>query len=535
MSYKLLTTSLFCMFLVTGAMASKIFIPMDANGQANHLKAYGIAFAAMQQGITVDWLLNYKGGSYGMEDSKDMEQLCKLRGVSFKKMSNKEYAKVVKLVNSPAFDGQVVKLEKAPKIAVYTPLNKEPWDDAVTLALTYAGIPFDKLYADEVLAGDLDKYDWLHLHHEDFTGQYGKFWALYANSSWYMNDKAGMESCAARHGYKKVSQLQLAVVKKIRDFVASGGNMFAMCSATETFDIALAADGIDICNEQFDGDPMDPDAQKKLDFGNCFAFKDFKVTANPYAYTHSNIDNTDFRRVPMNLDNFKIVSPPGKLDAVPVMLCQNHTQTINGFMGQTTAFRKDVIKPNVMILGDRIQTTVNTTISGHQVVNNYYMQDYEARYIHGEFGQGSWTFLGGHDPEAYEHHLGDPVTDLNKYPNSPGYRLILNNVLFPSVKKTNVPTVVLNQAAKKDEATAAINNIPLPGAIKIYPNPTNDELVISISTGNIEQVSILNIAGQEVIHQSFHAGQVNVAMRDLASGMYMVKVNGEYAGKVVKE
>ncbi len=247
MNFRLFTLAIICMFLNTGAWASELFIPMDAKSQANHLKAYGIAYAAMQQGIKVDWLLNYKGGSFAMENDKGIEELCKQRGVSFEKVNNKQYAAIVKTVTSASFNGQVVKLEKAPKIAVYTPTNKEPWDDAVTLALTYAGIPFDKIYADEVLAGALGKYDWLHLHHEDFTGQYGKFYAQFHTVEWYKKDQATMEALAAKNGFKKVSQMQLAVVKKIKDFVTEGGNMFAMCSATQTFDIALAADGADIC------------------------------------------------------------------------------------------------------------------------------------------------------------------------------------------------------------------------------------------------------------------------------------------------
>ena len=537
MKYKLLTVCVICAFLTTRAFAAELFIPMDAQGQANHLKAYGIAFAAMQKGIKVDWLLNYKGGSFGMEDNDEMELLCMRRGVSFTKMTAKKYAQIVKEVNSPSFNGQLVKLEKAPKIAVYTPLNKEPWDDAVTMALTYAEIPFDKLYANEVLAGDLDKYDWLHLHHEDFTGQYGKFWAQFRDAEWYKNDQKTMEAIAAKNGYKKVAQMQLAVVKKIRDFVASGGNMFAMCSATETFDIALAADGADICDVPFDGDAMDPDAQKKLDFTKCFAFKDFTIYYNPYEYAWSNIDNTAFRHVPENLDNFTIVSPPGKLDVVPVMLCQNHTNTIKGFMGRTTAFRKDIIKPNVMVLADRLQESDDKIPEGVTgLISNFYTQNYEARYIHGEYEKGSWTFLGGHDPEAYEHHVGDPPTDLSKYPNSPGYRLILNNVLFPAVKKANVPTVVMN--SKEDKPTVppgAVNNVARDKGIKIYPNPANDELVISLSSDKIVQVTITNISGQEAFSHSYNDTQVSVNMNNLAPGMYLIKVNGEYAGKVVKQ
>ncbi len=534
MKYRLLTASLICLLLNSRAFAAELFIPMDKTGQTNHLKAYGIAFAAMQKGIKVDWLLNYKGGSFGMKDSDELELLCMKRGVSFVKLSDKKYAQIVKEVSGKSFDGQIVKLEKAPKIAVYTPLNKEPWDDAVTLALTYAEIPFDKLYADEVLKGDLDKYDWLHLHHEDFTGQYGKFWAQFHNAAWYQLDQKTMEEMAARNGYKKVSDMQLAVVKKIRDFVATGGNMFAMCSATETFDIALAADGVDICDVPFDGDATDPNAQQKLDFAKTFAFKDFKISANAYEYSHSNIDNSNYRQVlPQAQDNFTLVTPSGKLDAVSLMLCQNHSQNIKGFMGQTTAFRKEVIKPNVMVLGNRLQAPTDKIPEGVTGLrSNFYTQDYEARYIHGEFGKGSWTFLGGHDPEAYQHRVGDATTDLSKYPNSPGYRLILNNVLFPAVKKTEVPTVVMNKTTAPMES----ENIPVKNnGVKIYPNPANDELVISLATEKIGQVTISNISGQEVFNHTYNTQQVSVDMNSLTPGMYLIKVNGEYAGKVVKQ
>lgn len=542
MKFRLFTICAICMFLASGAWASKIFIPMDATGQTNHLKAYGVAYAAMLRGIKVQWLLNYKGGSFGMDNDKDIEQICRQRGVSYTKMSNKQYAAILKKITNPAFNGQVVLLEKAPKIAVYTPPDKKPWDDAVTLALTYAEIPFDKLYAGEVLAGNLDKYDWLHLHHEDFTGQYGKFWGQFRNAPWYQQDVKTMEELAAKNGFKKVSQMQLAVVKKIRDFVAGGGNMFAMCSATQTFDIALAAEGTDICDVPFDGDAADTDAQSKLDYTNCLAFKDFKVSLNPYQYAHSNIDNTNYRQIayanyevkkvdlksnsPINRepipqlqkdnDFFTLLIPPAKFDQVPAMLCQNHTKAIKGFMGQTTAFRKEILKPGVQVMGDFIPAN-------------------EARYIHGESGKGSWTFLGGHDPEDYQHLVNNPPTDLSLYPNSPGYRLILNNVLFPAVKKTVVPTVVIKAAEHKDAATTSTQHVLAEKDIRIYPNPANNELVISFATGKIEQVTILNLNGQEVFNQAYNTTKVNVEMKDIPAGMYLIKVNGEYAGKVVKE
>ncbi len=389
---------------------------MDAEGQNNHLKAYGIAYKALQDGMTVDWLLNYKGGSFGIDNASDIERLCRLRGVVYEVMSDAQYLGVLTEIANPDYNGDVIKLEKAPKIAVYTPANKEPWDDAVTMALTFAEIPFDKVYDDELLNDDLHKYDWLHLHHEDFTGQYGKFWASFRGTQWYQNDQKAAEASAAKHGFKKVSQLKLAIAKKIRDFVAGGGFLFAMCSATDSYDIALSAEGTDICAEPFDYDAMDPNAQQKLNYTKCFAFKDFKISYNPYEYEYSDIDNTNFRRIPMNTDYFTLFTFSAKFDPVPAMLCQNHTTTIKGFMGQTTAYRKEVLKSSVLVMGDCKPAN-------------------EARYIHGEFGKGTWTFYGGHDPEDYQHNIGDPPTELSLHPTSPGYRLILNNVLFPAAKK----------------------------------------------------------------------------------------------------
>ena len=317
---------------------------MDAEGQANHMKAYGIAYAALLANVQVDWLLNYKGGSFAIDQVASLERMCKLRGVTYEVITESQYTGIISKIADPDFNGDVIKLEKAPKIAVYTPPNKEPWDDAVTLVLTYAEIPFEKVYDDEVLRDDLPKYDWLHLHHEDFTGQYGKFWAGYHNTEWYQHDQKTLETIATKHDFKKVSQLKLAIAKKIRDFVAGGGYMFAMCSAPDSYDIALAAEGDDICDVPFDGDPMDPNAQQKLDFTKCFAFKDFRISTNAIEYAKSNIDNTNFRHTPMNIDYFTLFTFSAKFDPVPAMLCQNHTTTIKGFMGQTTAFRSDVLK-----------------------------------------------------------------------------------------------------------------------------------------------------------------------------------------------
>jgi hypothetical protein len=405
-----------CILSNIPANASRIFIPMDAENQANHLKAYGIAYAALKQNLPVDWLLNYKGGSFCMEQVESMERLCKLRGVSYQIISEGQYTGILNEIANPDFNGDLIKLEKVPKVGVYTPPNKEPWDDAVTMVLDYAEIPYDKLYDDEVLADGLAKYDWLHLHHEDFTGQYGKFWAQFKNTPWYQKDQKSAEDMAAKHGFSKVSQLKLAIAKKIRDFVAGGGYLFAMCSATDSYDIALAAEGTDICDVPFDGDPMTPGAQNRLDFTRCFAFKDFILEVNPYVYEYSNIDNTNFRHVDMKVDYFSLFTFSAKFDPVPSMLCQNHTTTIKGFMGQTTSFRKEVLKSSVLVMGE-------------------FKPANEARYIHGEYGKGTWTFYGGHDPEDYQHMIYDPPTELSLHPNSPGYRLILNNVLFPAAKK----------------------------------------------------------------------------------------------------
>lgn len=402
--------------IAVSSFAAKILIPMDAETQTNHLKAYGVAYAALKQNIEVDWLLNYKGGSFGMDQNESMERLCKLRGVDYEVMSDAQYAGILSQIANPDFNGDVIQLEKAPKIAVYTPPNKLPWDDAVTMVLTYAEIPYDKVYDDEVLSDKLPTYDWLHLHHEDFTGQYGKFWANYRGTNWYQEDVRTQEAMAAKHGFRKVSQLKLAVAKKIQGFVAGGGYLFAMCSATDSYDIAVAAQNTDICDVPFDGDAIAPNAQQSLDFSQCFAFKDFVVSQNPYEYEFSTIDNTNFRRVPMETDYFSLFTFSAKFDPVPTMLCQNHTTTIKGFMGQTTSFRKEVLKTSVLVMGD-------------------YKPANEARYIHGEYGKGTWTFYGGHDPEDYQHAIGDPPTDLSLHPTSPGYRLILNNVLFPAAKK----------------------------------------------------------------------------------------------------
>ena len=407
-------------FGIFNAHAAQILIPMD-EAQSNHLKAYGIAYWVITKGDKVDWMLNYRGGSFSFPYSKYYEAECKIRGVSFQILADAQYSKILLDVADPEINMDIVKLEKEPKIAVYSPKTKQPWDDAVTLVLTYAEIPYDLVYDDEVIDGKLPLYDWLHLHHEDFTGQFGRFYSSQRNTQWYQDEVREAEAIAARHGFQKVSQLKLAVAQKIRDFVTGGGYLFAMCSATDSYDIALAAEGVDICESMFDGDPMDPQAQQKLDFDKTFAFKDFHISRNPIEYEFSNIDNTPFRRIPQNLDFFTLFEFSAKWDAIPTMLTQNHTRVVKGFFGQTTAFAKNTVKPNVLVMGE-------TKSLG------------EVRYIHGEFGYGMWTFYGGHDPEDYQHFIGDPPTDLNLHPNSPGYRLILNNVLFPAAKKKKQKT-----------------------------------------------------------------------------------------------
>ncbi|MFA6923459.1 MAG: asparagine synthetase B [Bacteroidales bacterium] len=408
------------LFSVLSSKASYILIPMD-NVQKDHLKAYGIAYWILKNNVEIKWLLNYRGGSFLFKDIKEFESECVIRGVSFDIIADVQAEAIIQEISNPEINQDVVKLEKAPKIAVYSPKNKLPWDDAVTLVLTYAEIPYDIVFDEEVMQGKLPLYDWLHLHHEDFTGQYGKFWAAYQNAPWYIEDVRTNEETARKLGFNKVSLCKLAVAKKIRDFVAGGGYMFAMCSATDTYDIALAADGIDICQSMFDGDPSDKEMQKKLNYDNCFTFTDFTISDNPFAYEHSNIDVSNTRKVQQSDDLFTLFDFSAKWDPVPTMLCQSHEKVIKGFMGQTTAFNKNYVKTSVLIMGENKSAN-------------------EARYIHGEFGKGTFTFYGGHDPEDYKHFVGDPKTDLSLHPNSPGYRLILNNVLFPAARKKKQKT-----------------------------------------------------------------------------------------------
>lgn len=394
---------------------------MSDIGQKNHLKAYGITYWTLDKGLKAQWLLNYDGGAFLLEYTAEIENECKIRGVSYQVISDTKAEAILAEISSPSKNMEAVLLEKVPKIAVYSPKSKLPWDDAVTMVLTYAEIPFDVIYDEEVLDEKLLLYEWLHLHHEDFTGQYGKFYGAYRTAPWYLNEKKNLENLSAKLGYNKVSQEKLAVAKKIRDYVIGGGFMFAMCSATDSFDIALSAEGVDICESMFDGDPSEASYQSKIDYSRTLAFKDFKLERNPVIYEFSSIDMTQKRKIPRTSDYFSLMNFSAKWDPVPTMLCQNHTMLIKGFMGQTTSFDRNTIKPTVLVMGENKANS-------------------EARYIHGTKGKGMFTFYGGHDPEDYSHRVGDPKTELDLHPNSPGYRLILNNVLFPAAKKKKQKT-----------------------------------------------------------------------------------------------
>jgi len=409
-------------FLITlQVSASYILIPMDAESQKEHLKAYGITYWLLEKQQKVKWLLNYRGGSFLLPDSEEIRRECQIRGVSFEILSNSKTEEILAKISSPSQNMEAVVLEKAPRIAVYSPKGNLPWDDAVTMVLTYAEIPYDVVYDEEVLNEQLLLYDWLHLHHEDFTGQYGKFYRAYRAAPWYIEGKRNAETLAAKLGYDKVSEAKRDVALKIRNYVIGGGFMFAMCSATDSFDIALAAEGIDICETMFDGDPSEPGYQSKIDYKKTFAFKDFILERSPMIYEFSSIDMTRKRKIIKELDYFTLMDYSAKWDPIPCMLVQNHTALVKGFMGQTTSFYRDQIKSNVLILGEN-------------------KSNGEARYIHGIKGKGFFTFYGGHDPEDYQHRVGDAKTELALHPNSPGYRLILNNVLFPAAKKKKQKT-----------------------------------------------------------------------------------------------
>lgn len=411
------------LFLLAGlgaqSFAAQILIPMD-DSQRNHLKAYGIAYHVLTFDVEISWLLNYRGGSFMFDHHQEFEEELVVRGVSYEVIADVQAGGILREIADPEANMEEIRLHKLPNIAVYTPPNSLPWDDAVTLALTYAEIPYDKIYDEEVLSGQLPVYDWLHLHHEDFTGQFGKFWLAFRNADWYQEDVRLAEETARALGYSQVADLKLDVAKSISAFVEGGGYMFAMCSAPESIDIALAAEGVDILHEVYDGTPPDPNAQEKLDFSRTFAFENFTIVPDPAIYEKSNIDVPKIGRNE-GTDLFTLFEFSAKWDPVPTMLTQNHETVIRGFMGQTTAFRKDLVKPTVTVLGENRSKE-------------------EVRYIHGSRGNGTFTFLGGHDPEDYRHHVGDPPTDLDLFPNSPGYRLILNNVLFPAARQEPLKT-----------------------------------------------------------------------------------------------
>lgn len=408
-------------FISFSAWASYLLIPMDAESQSEHLKAYGIAYWVLDNGEEVQWLLNYRGGSFLVSDKTSTQRELTIRGIDFEVISDGQALQILDEVRSPSKNMDAVLLEVAPKIAVYSPKGNMPWDDAVTLVLEYAEIPYTVIYDKEVLADELLLYDWLHLHHEDFTGQYGKFYRAFRTAPWYIQGKKEAEALAESLGYNKVSDAKLAVALKIRDFVVGGGFMFAMCSATDTFDIALAAQGVDICEPMFDGDPSDPGYQSKIDYSHTFAFTDFILERDPMVYSFSSIDTTNDRQVKKDNDYFRLMDFSAKWDPIPTMLVQNHTAVVKGFYGQTTGFSRDQIKSNVLIMGE------NKAIG-------------EAKYIHGVRGKGFFTFYAGHDPEDYQHKVGDPKTELELHPTSPGYRLILNNILFPAAEKKEQKT-----------------------------------------------------------------------------------------------
>ncbi len=419
----------FCLFLgflfcfASQGIASYILIPMEHDVQTNHLKAYGVTYWVLDKGEEAYWLLNYRGGSFAFKHNAVFEKELKVRGVKYELIADSKFAAIRKEIADPELNMDVIKLETAPKIAVYTPSFNargeqiQPWDDAVTLVLTFAEIPYETVYDREVLEDKLAQYDWLHLHHEDFTGQYGKFYGSQGSQPWYRENQKRMEALATSLGFDKVSKLKLAVVKKLREYVEGGGFMFAMCSATDSYDIAIAAAGLDICHDVYDGDDADRTAKDKLNFEHTFAFKDFELIMDPLYYEFSTIDQENKeRKISAKQDYFSLFDFSAKWDPIPTMLTQNHTRTIKGFMGQTTAYHKSYLKSDVLILGETKSID-------------------EVRYIHGTYGFGTWTFYGGHDPEDYRHYVNDPETDLNLHPKSPGYRLILNNILFPAAKK----------------------------------------------------------------------------------------------------
>ena len=397
-------------------LSQKILIPMDVK-QNDHLKAYGFAFWALNQNINVEWLLNYRGGSFLLDEFSEITEVARVRGVTYETIDSEQALNIFNEINLNNME--IVLLEKAPKIAIYSPPNKQPWDDAVTLALTYAEVPYDVLWDKEVFDEKLARYDWLHLHHEDFTGQYGKFYKNYRSASWYIEQKKQYETISRDLGFDSVHKQKKALAQIIKNYIGGGGFLFAMCSATDSFDIALATQNTDAAHEAFDGSPIDADLEKKIDYNNTLAFYDFSLITNPMIYEYSDIDfpqSENINAKGAEADFFTLFDFSAKYDPVPAMLTQNHSRTIKGFMGQTTGFKRNIVKKHILIMGEDVTSP-------------------QVKYIHGNYGKGTFTFLGGHDPEDYQHFVGDPQTDLSLYKNSPGYRLILNNILFPAAKK----------------------------------------------------------------------------------------------------
>jgi hypothetical protein len=487
------------LFLVITGRATSLLIPMDET-QTNHLRAYGIAFSVLTKGGKSQWLLNYRGGSFLLKYDKECELDCMEKGVTFETLPDSKVKAIMDEINKTENNMSVVNMERAPKIAVHTAPGVELWDDPVTLVLRYAGIPFDTIYDEQVLTGALTKYDWLHIHHEDFTGQYGKFFYAFSTSKWYMDEVSANERTAHQFGFQKVSQLKLAVAKQIRNFVSNGGFLFAMCSATDSYDIALAAEGTDICGNMYDGDQADLDMNSKLNYDACFAFQNFLVKTNPTEYEFSNIDTYETRTmkgINETNDYFTLEDYSVLTQKELCMLTQNHARRIKGFWGQTTGFDMSYIKPGVSVMGSTKSVNVKGTV---KLVN-------EARYLHGNYEKGMWTYYGGHDPEDYQHRMGEPATDISKYPNSPGYRLILNNVLLPSTRSETTSTAVFSA----------------------YPNPATDFLNISYTVSGENPsmlLTIYDVTGKEQTKQmiSSENSLVTIDISTLAAGSYFWRI-----------
>lgn len=486
------TTIAFSFLFLLMAKANYLLLPMDKM-QKNHLKSYGIAFQTLKNEGVVQWLLNYRGGSFILQDNETNKQLLAKTDVVFESLTDNQTAEIVNTVIKGDKGTNLVSLSKLPKIAVYTPSFSKPYDDAVVLALQYAGIDYKTIYDREVLKSDLNQYDWIHLHHEDFTGQFNKWNYFYSSATWYKNQKADAEREATALGFRKVSAMKLAVAKKLKGFVENGGQLFAMCTATEALDVALAAENTDIIPTEIDGDAADMNANKKLNFNNTFAFQNFAVITNPQVDDFSNIDiaigNRDFTKDPIMLQTLD-----AKKDATSAMLTQNHSTTFNGFAGQTTAYNRAFVKPNVLVLA----TNSNTQ---------------EVRYVHGTIGSGSFTFFGGHDPEVPRHYVGNPNTNLENFKTSAGYRLILNNVLFPSARNK----------------TASISNTPELN-LTVFPNPMFNAFNLEIKSSDIKKmkVALYSLSGQVYFQENIELEQGSFAKKynaaDLAAGIYIVEV-----------